>query len=502
MNNATDNKSSHWPVRNEAAAVDLQRTREMPLLFQLADINRQAAAVAAAPAAIVAPPAKPAPIELPKPNSFPLASSVLDSWPNPPNSLFEMPTGLSTAALAIGAAAPKEEAKPAPIVASTTIATETVAAEKTTLEKPAVVSSGLPAAIESAVKAAAETNDTADSKTAVKAEAKTEANPEVKATAKKDLPASKAPVVETIVTAEAKPADKSVTDKAPADKPAAEKPSPASLRRQRAEARQAKVEGKGTDWLSTHGKIIAICFVIALIGTVYLARRNRGTPAPSPSIETPDLAVELPSESKPETHDHKPAEAANTAPRLVDAPSHPLDATPSPATPVAPSAPDANNTAELQSPVVPNAGQSTTPPSSEPLFPWQNDPRMASRPDQPTQPTPAPVASNGSTFVPPDTNPAPTAPTLNAPTYPETNLRDAPLLPPAPPANSTAPPANSTVPPANTAPPANWAPPSFSPAPASGQGGSTGRVPASYSPASFTSAPGGNRYERTGSGLY
>jgi hypothetical protein len=479
MNNATDNKSSHWPVRNEAAAAEQQRTREMPLLFQLADINRPTAAVVAPPASAPLPPAKPAPIELPTPSAFPLASSALEPW-RPTSSLFEVPTGLSTAALAIGAAAhpEKAEAKTAAIAASTTLAVETVAAEKLPLEKTAVVvSSGLPAAIESAVKAAAETSDAVETKTAVKAEAKSAvktetkveakaetksaAIPEAKTATKKETPVSTtAPAVETIVTAAATPA--------------AEKPSPASLRRQRAEARQAKVEGKSGDWLSTHGKVIAICFVIALIGTIYLARRNRGSSAPAPSIETPDLAVEVPGEHKQDSHDHKPAEAANTAPRLVEAPSHPLDATPSPATTVAPSAPDATNTAELQSPVVPNAGQSTTPPSSEPLFPWQTDPRLATRPD--AAPANAPTASAQPNNV------APTAPTLNAPTYPETNLRDAPLLPPAPPANS--------------APAPNY------PAPGNGQGGSSGRVPASFSPASFTSAPGGNRYERTGSGLY
>lgn len=475
MNHATDNKSSHWPVRNEAAAAELQRTREMPLLFQLADINRPAAAVVPPPASAPLPPAKPAPIELPTPSAFPLASSVLEPW-RPTSSLFEVPSGLSTAALALGAAAhpEKADAKTTAVVASAALAVETVAAEKQPLEKAAVVvSSGLPAAIESAVKAAAETSDAAETKTTAKAETKTEAKsaakPEIKPTAKKETPVSTTtPVVETIVTAAAAPA--------------AEKPSPASLRRQRAEARQAKVEGKGGDWLSTHGKVIAICFVIALIGTIYLARRNRGNSAPTPSIETPELAVEVPSEHKHDDHEHKPPEAANTAPRLVEAPSHPLDATPSPATTVVPSVPDATNTAELQSPVVPNAGQATTPPSSEPLFPWQSDPRLATRPE--AAPANAPAAS-----AEPNPNVAPTAPTLNAPTYPETNLRDAPLLPPAPPANNA-------VPPANTAPAPNY------PAPGNGQGGSSGRVPASFSPASFTSAPGGNRYERTGSGLY
>ena len=480
MNNATENQTGHLPVRNAAAAADLQRSREMPLLFQLADVHRAAAPVAP-PAPVPLPavtstiasnlPLTPAPIELPKADPFPLASSVLDSWPKSSSSLFEIPTGLSTTALAIGAAVHKEEAKP--LTPPATAASAPVSEKPTDkpIEKTAlpVVSSGLPAAIESAVKAAAETNEPpkAEVKTEPKAEAKSEAKPEVK----KTEPKTTKPAVETIAAAVATPAT-------------TEKPSPASLRRQRAEARQAKVEGKKEgDWLQSHGKVIAICFVLALIGTIYLARRNRGSVPPPPSLDTPNLAVEIP-EVKHDTP-AKPVEVANTAPRLVEAPSHPLDTTPSPATPV-PTAPAATNTAELQPPVVPNAGQSASPPASEPLFPWQpNDSRVATRPEEPKN---APVSApqpqpqyNAPQFNPP-TPGQPTAPTLNAPTYPETNLRDAPLLPPAP---ANAPPATAP----NTTPGA-------------GHGGSSGRSPRSFSPASFTSAPGGNRYERTGSGLY
>jgi hypothetical protein len=484
MNNATDNKSSQWPTRSTTAAAELQRAREMPLLFQLADINRVAALAppsnfATPGTAEKLPPAKPAPIELPVTSSFPIASSTLEPWSPATSSLFDVPKGLSTAALAMGAAAfseksaEKVDAKTIPLAA----AAEALATEKLPAEKAAVVvSSGLPAAIEAAVKTASAISDAADTKATPNAEikndsakpdAKTQAKAEVKtdakvATKKEAAPSTPTPAGETIVPKEA----------------THDKPSPASLRRQRAEARQAKVDGQGAnkgDWLATHGKVIAICFVIALVGTIYLARRNRGSSAPAPSIDAPNLAVEIP-EHKLDAHEHKPSDIANTAPRLVEAPSHPLDATPSPATDVAPSAPDATSTAELQSPVVPNAGQSTTPPSSEPLFPWQNDPRMAARPDDvPAANTPAATPTNSP------------APMLNAPTYPETNLRDAPLLPPAPPANNTAPPA---------------APAPSYPAPASGQGGSSNHVPASFAPASFTSAPGGNRYERTGSGLY
>lgn len=530
MKNATQNKSgepksahdgsSQWPVRNEAAAAALHRTREMPLLFQLADVNRTpVAAIPPAPAVSQTPaaPATPAPLELPTASTFPLVSSILESWPTAA-SIFDVPTGLGTpshnlssSALAIGVAAAKETAKPAE--APTAVATAAVEkpAEKAiekTITKPTPASSMLPAAIDTALKAATETIDAAATKTETKletkVEAKVEVKPEPKTPAKNDSiarPKTAAPAAETTAaatktaTAETKAAEAKTTPPAAAN----DKPSPASLRRQRAEARQAKVEGKGGDWLQTHGKVIAICFVIALIGTIYLARRNRGTSAPEPIGDSHNVAIEIPGEGD-HKHEHQPTEAANTAPRLVEAPSHPLDTTPSPASTATPSEPNSTATAELQAPMVPNAGQSTTPPSSEPLFPWQNDSRVATRPDataspatvSPTteapQPTFNPPAANPPTTQPtfnppsasgPTTNGPAIGPALNGPTYPETNLRDAPLLPPAPAANPAPPPAS---------------------APAAGQGG--GRAPSRTYPASFTSAPGGNRYERTGSGLY
>jgi|GEM_PF-3040454 len=450
MNNATDNQAG------QEAAANPQRNREMPLLFQLADASWQP------PVAIPVTP--PAPIEQPKPSTFPLASTVLEptlsSRPRTTSSLFEMPAGLSTAARALGSTVQQE---PKPIASpAVPVVTESALTEKAIA--PPIVSSGLPAAIDSAVKAAAEITTAVEVKAGFQLEAKTE-SPPAKAEIKADAappkteaspasPKTTRPVVETVI----KPA---VAE--------ADKPSPASLRRQRAEARQAQVEGKESDWLQSHGKVIAICFVLALVGTVYLARRNRGA-APPPAIDTPNLAIEIPGDDSHGPAPAKPIEAANTAPRLVEAPSHPLDTTPSPATPME-TTPVATSTAELQPPVVPNAGQTTAPPASEPLFPWQTESRVATRPDA-ANPAVPPASNNSPTTA----SPAP--PALNAPTYPETNLRDAPLLPPAPPATA---PGNS---------------------PAAGQGRSSGRVPASFSPASFTSAPGGNRYERTGSGLY
>lgn len=520
MKNTTD-KTAHVPVRNGAAE---RRHREMPLLFQLADVNRQAVTAAAVTAA-----AAPAPVDLPPlpgkfpPASFPLASSLftsgqLDPWPTATTGMFESSSTFSTGGLSAGSAA-------APSL-GTQDSSQALPAKPT--DTVPLTGGGLPAVIAAAVKAAAALNHPVEApveakpevattiKPEVKAENKPEATPapanEIKAEGKAEAPSeppvapvetkpaplaaaplAAAPIEVTVARSKSTPpageasaAPKPTT--APAEKPSAaaattsaataataDKPSPASLRRQRAEARQQKVDGKGGDWLQTHGKIIAIGFVIALVATIYLARRNRSEGPVTPAVDSPaGLAIEIPGDSAPGTPDQKPVEVANTAPRLTEPPSHPHDATPSPASTGGHS--PASATAELQAPVVPSATQPTTAPTSEPLFPWQTETRTATAPQAPAlvQPATSPAAAPN------------TAPALNAPTYPETNLRDAPLLPPAPPAN--APPAPGT------------APGTSSPAPTGGHG----RGPAtirSY-PASFTSAPDGNRYERTGSGLY
>ncbi|QDU31199.1 hypothetical protein ETAA8_63520 [Anatilimnocola aggregata] len=465
MKNTTDQSTgaSLWSARPEPAT-ELHRAREMPLLFQLADINRlpPVPATAPVPAAMTAQvAASPAPIEMsPLPGShaavgtpivaYP-ASTFSDPWPKTPTGLFETPSGLSTTALTMGLTTSPSEDRPQRTAKTPASAKPLPEVKSEPLVAPAIAST-LPAAIETAVKAAALVSDAGEAKVEIKAEAKTPAKSEVKAEAKVEA--------KTDVKSEAKPAAVTVAatsaPKAEATDAAASaaKPSPGSLRRQRNEARQQKVAGKGGDWLQSHGKIIAIGFVFALIGTIYLARRNQ----PKPEVADPNtsapvgLAIEEPGHHD---HDHPPTEAANTAPRLVEAPSHPLDTTPSPATADA-NKPGPSSTADLHPPM-PNPTPANAAPSGEPLFPWQQsgEARVATRPDAPA--ATAPAASNA---------PA-TAPTLNAPQYPETNLRDAPLLPPAPPDE---------------------------------QG--SGRAPSRTSPTSFTSTPGGNRYERTGSGLY
>ena len=164
MKNATDSTTQR-PTRSDAASD--RRQREMPLLFQLADVNR-AAVVSTAPAE----PAQPAPLDttaLPgqfAASTFPLASSLFTSgqlspWPAPPG-LFETSASFSTSALLLGTSELAKDLPPqvepsAPIATSAT-------------------PSGLPAVIEAAVKAAAALNEPAE----VKVEAKSELKPEAK----------------------------------------------------------------------------------------------------------------------------------------------------------------------------------------------------------------------------------------------------------------------------------------------------------------------------------
>ncbi|WP_425617216.1 hypothetical protein NA78x_000889 [Anatilimnocola sp. NA78] len=482
MKNTTDQSTGNtlWSARPEPAT-EPHRAREMPLLFQLADINRvpPAPPMPAAPVAAAAAPIAMAPISMsPLPSGFPTSApfaafpptTFSDPWPKTPSSLYEMAAGLSTTALTMGlTTSPVEDrpqlksselkAKPAaidkPVIEKPVI--ENPVAEKPVVEKKAEVvaspaaKSTLPTVIDTAVKAAAISPEVSESKVEPKAEVKVEAKAVVKSEIKTEVKAD-AKTPSTVAAATDAKATSTATTAAAVE---AAKPSPGSLRRQRAEARQQKVEGKSSDWFGSHGKIIAIGFVIALVGTIYLARRNQPVKeVAEPQTAAPvGLAIEVPGEHN---HDHSPTEAANTAPRLVESPSHPMDTTPSPA--AADQHSPANSTADLHPPVVPS-GEAAPASNNTPLFPWQQpgEARVATRPEAPT--TPAPAAG---------TAPAPsTGPTLNGPQYPETNLRDAPLLPPAPPAEQ----------------------------------GRT-RVPSRTSPASFTSTPGGNRYERTGSGLY
>jgi hypothetical protein len=324
MKNATDHAgNATWPTRSEAA--EPLRTRDMPLLFQLADVNRWPVAPSVATPAAVIPPG-PGPLEMPLlPGSpaaaaSPLASSALDSWSRSPAGLFEMPAGFSTSALSLGApaaaTAPKSPGQaspqsppepkssdlpPANVELAAKPSLEATVAEKTTAEPDPIsaATGAMPKAIDTAVKAAVVSSPASD------------ANAKPAATAE---PAATLAATATPAANETGAPESAIT--------ATDKPSPGSLRRQRADVRQQKVQkvvGQNRDWLQSHGKFIAIGFVLALIATIYIARRNQPSIESLPTSEPPmGLAIEMPGENnahKHDTHEHKSDEAANVAPR-------------------------------------------------------------------------------------------------------------------------------------------------------------------------------------------
>jgi len=185
------------------------------------------------------------------------------------------------------------------------------------------------------------------------------------------------------------------------------------------------------DWFAAHGRYIAVVFVLALIGTVYLARTNR-RPAKDPAASTQMVAniqidkaasVEAPAiviSAAPPLNS-----AAGAPPKLVDTASATSDAR-----------------TELHPPTAPEVAAKTATEnktaSADNLFVFPQakkaEERVATRPDapqtivNPTVTTPAPAAApfasaGSSNFSPPaaPAMPTPQAPSLS-PAYPTTAM--------------------------------------------------------------------------------
>lgn len=278
------------------------------------------------------------------------------------------------------------------------------------------------------------------------------------------------------------PATTEETPAAPAAVAAAAPQEPVSLPSQRPASRRSKATATD-DWFAAHGRFIAVAFVIALVGTVFYARRS-----PRPATDKDDFArpvaplIELTS-----TTDVRSAPAA---PPAVEAP------------PLASTQPPAAATVELHLPVStssPASPAAPTPTNSAPalanderrsgdnLFvfpaPKPGEERVAARTDLPT--AESPVSSGAMPPAYPVTS-SPALPT-NGPVagqYPQTTY-----MPPG----GTPPVAYQTVPPAGAWSPAG--PPLPSIPPATGYGA----VPDYQTPDNVARGP---RYERTGSGNY
>jgi hypothetical protein len=241
-----------------------------------------------------------------------------------------------------------------------------------------------------------------------------------------------------------------------------------------------------SDWFSNQGKYIAIGFVLALVGTIYLARSNRGDGSPTVAQPTvhPGEAGRLvaQNDSKPATVVGKNRDAS------------PVDATVGNAVETSPAqladaaASEKQPAADLHPPTIPQLvrepGVSSQPDSSA-LFPWAEQPgdRLA------TRPAGSPAAS------PPAQPKYPVTP-ANAPlsqSYPMTSAANSGFVPlqpgPAPVPTAT-----------------DYRSP-YIPAPPAGQPPTSGQ---SFAPAGPAASPylqsdntaRGYRYERTGSGPY
>jgi hypothetical protein len=239
-----------------------------------------------------------------------------------------------------------------------------------------------------------------------------------------------------------------------------------------------------SDWFSNQGKFIAIGFVLALIGTIYLARSNRGsgpTKVAQPNAHPGEAGQQIAaSNATPATvvgkdKDESPADAAA---------NKPAEASPARFADVSTDQP---SQADLHPPTIPQLVRepsNSSQPDNSALFPWTEQPgdRLATRPTEsqaaaspPAQPkypvTPAnaplsqsyPVTSATS----PNFAPAPQQPTPAAPDYRSPYIQ-------APPAGGPPPDGQNFVPPGGAA--------------------------SSYLPPDNSAR--GYRYERTGSGPY
>ncbi|MDX1944320.1 MAG: hypothetical protein SFU86_02860 [Pirellulaceae bacterium] len=237
------------------------------------------------------------------------------------------------------------------------------------------------------------------------------------------------------------------------------------LRQRMKECDRKRQTPESGNWFASHGKYIAILFVLGLIGTVYLARTRR-TPAPPAS---------------PHAHPGAAADPSNIAIEMPKAKSQPNQPDKSIATATEPQPDPEQPRTELQPPSAAPAVVAETPakPSDEGLFPWKDreEVRVATRPDPPAL-APGPESPAAASPAPTNYGPAP-APSLE-PQYPVTGGRQF-----APPSTSQYQPAS----PPSTSPPPS-APPVYAPA----------RPGEPVYPT--TNSARGTRYERTGSGLY
>lgn len=268
------------------------------------------------------------------------------------------------------------------------------------------------------------------------------------------------PVATSVATSAMSSMVESATEaaKSPASEPTAEVPS-AESRRKRSEAREqrAAVPPKSESWFSTHGRNIGLVFVVALAATVYYARSGGPSKQP-PSSQWPAAhpgeaaSLEAPTIEIPEAGE---SQESMGPPALVSE----QPAMSSPASVYSAEGVSPASDVQLGAPEL--TGADSAPPVGDErgLFPW---------------------------------NPAAQQPVAEVASRPETPPATSPTSPAVAPA---APPATPPVVYPTTGRGGNYAPPLAPPANAPGN---------TYGNAAPTNVEPrlGNRYERSGSGLY
>ena len=240
------------------------------------------------------------------------------------------------------------------------------------------------------------------------------------------------------------------------------------------------------DWFSNQGKYIAIGFVLALVGTIYLARSNRGSgplTVAQPTVHPGEAGQQIvKDDAKHATVVGKSKETSpvdTTAGSAVEtSPAHLTENSSSQGQPAA----------DLHPPTIPQLVREPTAtgqPDSSGLFPWSEQPgnRIATRPAGPQS------------VAPPQAQPKYPVTPANAPlsnSYPMTSAANSGFVP-APQAPAPAPAVPDYRSPYIPAPPAGQPP-------TSGQSFVPAGETAPYMPSDNTAR--GYRYERTGPGPY
>jgi len=362
-------------------------------------------------------------------------------------------------------------------------------------------------------------------------EAKTEKPKGTAETAKESSPSAKAKASETVETAKNK-----------------DSASKEERREREANSRRPAVHKK--DWFSTHGKLIAVGFVLALAATVVVARNKKQPATPqsedswamkhpgdaadqlasdAPKIELPAVggkklpsdvqATSQPGETSPAAADKlvekkpakdKPADVGQVDLLPPTLPQQSLvetaPARSSPPTSLAPPLVAAPPAAMAEKP----AGETVAPAGTDPLFHWpQRETQVATRPDAPAvtvTPNAPPAAANpGEVLNPyaaakhaagpqPASGPAATV-AARSPYVLPNSRQDVPTT--SPPASVYGAPASggsnyTEAPNSGYAPASGYSPPpAYAPAPANTQapGYSTGTQPSVYGPAPTTPSP-------------